>query len=65
MTRKSRSRSAAPNSSATPKAAAESNATARDKYLKEVATNPMWKEAPKTGQVFGIVGAQPMSAVKK
>ena len=32
--------------------------TAREKYMKEISENPRFKEAPKSGQGFGIVGAR-------
>jgi len=31
-------------------------ASARDVCLEEMARNPKWREAPKTGQAFGILG---------
>jgi hypothetical protein len=33
--------------------------TARDAYRTLIATDPRFKEAPKTGLGFGIVGARP------
>jgi hypothetical protein len=33
--------------------------TARDVYRKLIATNPQFKEAPNTGQGFGIGGVRP------
>jgi hypothetical protein len=35
--------------------------TARDKYAKELSSNPRFVEAPHTGQATMIVGARPMS----
>jgi hypothetical protein len=43
----------------------ESKGTARERYERELATNPRFQEAPNTGQIICIVGARPTSAVKK
>jgi hypothetical protein len=61
MTRiKSRSKS-----SAARKAAAPIKESAADIYMRESLTNPRFRIVTGSGQTFGIVGARPMSAVKK
>ena len=39
--------------------------TARDRFQRELATNPQCKEAPKTGQAIIIIGAKPQARQKK
>jgi hypothetical protein len=63
MARKLRFSSVAANLSATlAQAAAPTgrNGTARAKYMRELSVNPQFREAIKSGQTFGIVGARPV-----